>query len=51
MAKPGDMTYEALIKKIEWLGDGVAQGGDIRGMLGEIVTTYKAEEIQEKQVI
>ena len=52
VAKPGDMPYEVLEEKIQWLGDGVANGGDVREMLGKIVTTYRAQvEGEEQEVI
>ena len=52
VAKPGDMAYKLLEEKIQRLGDGVANGGDVREMLGEIVTTYKAQvETKEQKVI
>lgn len=43
VAKPGDITYKALEGQIHWLGRKVANGGDVRELLGEIVTTYKPE--------
>lgn len=49
VAKPGDISYETLVEKIQWLGEGAARGGDIRGMLGEIVSTYKAQVEEENQ--
>lgn len=48
VAQPGDMPFEELEEKIEWLGEGLDHEGDVREMLKEIVTTYKEPEDQTK---
>lgn len=51
VAKPGDIPYHILLEKIERLGEGVANGKNIREMLGQVVTTYKMPKKDERKVI
>ena len=51
VAQPGDIAYSVLEEKIKWLGKKVANGGDVRALLKELVPTYTPETHQQKKAI
>lgn len=50
IGKPGDITYEALLDKLEELKLGMEQGKDIRKLLMKIVPTYHMQNENKKAI-